>query len=249
MDKISHIKHPVSTCRECKLYNSCLPKSLNKNELNRFEKMIKHKAPLREGEHLFRQGNSLKNLYVIRVGSCKCYSPTIDGRQNISGFYLPGKILGLNAVAGDIHPDSAKVLETSSFCEIPYNDLRDLCYQIPSLQKQYINMICNELLDSQALMLISSKNKAENRLASFLISVSQRMKLRGYSCTDFNMSMARIDIANYLCLANETVSRVFSRFQTEGLIATKGKYVKLLNLHKLNELAGIEVPLKYQESV
>lgn len=249
MDNISHIKQSSTTCQECSLFNFCLPKSLKPTELKRFESIVKHQAPIREGKSIFQQGKVLENLYIIRVGSCKCFSPTIDGRQTISGFYLPGKILGLNAIAEDIHPDSAQTLETSCVCEVSYKALRELCFEIPNLQKQYINMICNELFESQGVKLLTSKNKAENRLASFLMSVSNRMKIRGYSCTDFRMSMARIDIANYLCLANETVSRAFSRFQNEGIITTNGKYIKLIDIDKLHQLAGIEQPLVCRENI
>lgn len=247
MDSISHIKNPSTNCQECSLYHDCLPQALNKNELKQFEAIVHHTPPIREGEHLFKQGTQLEYLYIIRVGSCKCYSPTIDGRQTISGFYLPGKILGLNATAGDVHPDSAQILETTCVCKISYSALQQLRYQIPKLQKQYIDMMCDELLEMQGLKQLTNQHKAENRLASFLMFISNRMKNRGYCCTDFRMSMARIDIANYLCLANETVSRAFKRFQKDGLIDTNGKYITLLNLDKLNELAGLAEPMAYQQ--
>jgi len=216
--------------------------------MKRFQSLIQDKTQLKQGRYIFKKGDKLKNLYVVRTGSYKCCSPTLDGRETINGFYLPGKILGLNAIADDIHPDSAQTLETSSVCEIPYGDLMSLCYQLPNLQQQYIKMLGNELLESQDIKLITSKNTADTRLATYLIGVSNRRKKRGYNCTDFQLSMTRIDLANYLCVANETLSRSFSRFKNEGLIVTKCKQIKLINLNMLKQLAGIKLTLQCRES-
>ena len=248
MDNIRRIKHATATCKECFLFNSCLPKSLNHSELKRFESLRQDKTQLKQGEYIFKQGEKLESLYVVRAGSYKSCSPTLDGGETIGGFYQPGKILGLNAIAGDIHPDSAKTLEKSSVCEIPYNALMSLCYQIPNLQKQYINMICNELLESQDIKIITSKNTVESRLASYLVGISLRRKKRGYNATDFRLCMTRIDLANYLCVANETLSRAFSRFKNEGIITTNCRQIKLIDLNTLMQLAGIELTLTYQES-
>ncbi|MCW8931196.1 MAG: helix-turn-helix domain-containing protein [Gammaproteobacteria bacterium] len=247
MDNIRHLKQPVTTCKNCNLFNFCLPKSLNNSELKRFESLVKKITQIKQNQPIFRQGEKLVNLFVVRTGSYKCSNFTSDGREIIGGFYLPGKILGLNAISSDIHPDSAITLEASNVCEIPYHPLMSLCYEFPELQKQYINMICNELYESQELNLITSNN-TEIRLASYLLSISNRRKKQGYNSTDFQLTMSRYDLANYLCMAHETLSRVFSRFKNEGLIATNYRQIKLIDLDTLMHLAGIEQVLQHHEN-
>ena len=154
------------------------------------------------------------------------------------GFHLPGELLGLGAIHVGHHPCGARALETASVCELPYHRLEELSRRIPSLQHQLLRIMSAEILHDQQLLTLLGKKGAEERLAALLISLSDRYGERGFSYQEFHLSMSRSDIANYLGLAVETVSRLFTRFQDEGLLTAQRKYIRILDLQKMRELAS-----------
>jgi len=238
-NKIVDINSIKVVCKDCSLQQLCLPKSIEEEDIDQLERIIERKLPLKRGTHLFKEGDSFKSIYVVRAGSLKSYSSTIDGQEQITGFHLPGELIGLEAIGKGFHPCSAKTLETSSVCELPFTDLESLSHQLPSLQQQLLKLMSNEILEDQELMLLLGKKTAEARLAAYLLSISERFKQRGFSSSEFYLSMSRNDIASYLGLAVETVSRMFTRFQEEGLIDAERKHIILNDKEKLRQLAGI----------
>lgn len=156
------------------------------------------------------------------------------------GFHLPGELIGLDAIAEGDHPLAAKALETTSVCEIPFSDLESLSTRVHGLQHQLLRIMSQEIRDDEHNMVILGQKSAEERLAAFLIGLSNRFKRRGFSDTQFNLSMSRSDIGNYLGLALETVSRLFTRFQNEGLIRVDRKHIELLDRHHLCMFAGAQ---------
>lgn len=226
-------------CKECSLHQLCLPKSIQDEDLNRLENIIERKMPLKRGGHLFNEGDPFTAIYVVRAGSLKSYSTTIDGQEQITGFHLPGELVGLEAIGSGVHPCSAKTLETSSVCEVPFSDLEELSQHLPSLQHQLLKLMSNEILEDQELMLLLGKKTAEARLAAYLLSISERFAQRGFSASEFYLSMSRNDIASYLGLAVETVSRMFTRFQDENLISAERKHIIINDRDRLRQLAGL----------
>ena len=227
------------SCNECSLHQLCLPQSINGPELEKLDRIIERKKPLKRNELLFQVGSSFDSIYVVRSGSLKTYSPTIDGQEQVTGFHLPGELLGLDAIGSGHHPCVAKALETTSVCEIPFDRLEQLTQELPTLQHQLLRLMSKEIFDDQELMLLLGKKTAEARLSAFLLSISLRFKQRGFSSTEFYLSMSRNDIANYLGLAVETVSRMFTRFQEEGIINAERKHIVINKWDTLQQLAGI----------
>lgn len=227
------------SCNECSLYQLCLPQSITGIELEKLDHIIERKKPLKRNEQLFQVGSPLEVIYVVRSGSLKTYSPTIDGQEQVTGFHLPGELLGLDAIDNGYHPCVAKALETTSVCEIPFDRLEELTQELPTLQHQLLRLMSKEIFDDQELMLLLGKKTAEARLSAFLLNISLRFKQRGFSSTEFYLSMSRNDIANYLGLAVETVSRMFTRFQEEGIIHAERKHIVINNWDTLQQLAGI----------
>lgn len=227
------------TCNECSLHQLCLPQSINGNELDKLDNIIERKKPLKRNEYLFQVGSPFDSIYVVRSGSLKTYSPTIDGQEQVTGFHLPGELLGLDAIGSGQHPCVAKALETTSVCEIPFESLEELTQSMPTLQHQLLRLMSKEIFDDQELMLLLGKKTAEARLSAFLLSISLRFKQRGFSSTEFYLSMSRNDIANYLGLAVETVSRMFTRFQEDGIINAERKHIVINDWDTLQQLAGI----------
>lgn len=225
-------------CDNCGLVSLCLPFSLNHNESEQLEKIIDKSLPLKKGSHLFHQGEPFTSLFAVRAGTIKTYTVTNEGEEQITGFYFPGELIGLNAIDTSYYPISAKVLETSTVCEIPYEDLDQLSDKVPQLRRQLIHAMGKEIREEQQMMLLLSKKTAEERVATFLLKLSDRYKRRGYSASIFRLSMSRNEIGNYLGLAVETVSRIFSRFQKQQLIKVEGKEIEVLSLDELRQSAG-----------
>lgn len=225
-------------CRNCSLSSLCLPMGLAPDDVERLDEIVKRTRPLHRGDFLFRDGDRFRSLYVVKTGSVKTFAPSPEGGEQVLGFHLPGEVIGLDAIDKDIHACSAKVLETSAICEIPFTRLEELTATIPSLQHQMYRLLSKEIGHDTDMLLLLGKKNAEERLAAFLLSLSKRLHKRGLSATDFYLSMSRHEIGNYLGLAVETVSRLFTRFQDDGLMNVDRKHIQLLDVDTLESLVG-----------
>lgn len=229
-------------CKNCTLSTLCLPMGLASEDVERLDNIVRRSKPLHRGDHLFRSGESFRSLYVVKTGSVKTYAPSEEGGEQVLGFHLPGEIIGLDAIDNEIHACSARALETSAICELPFSRLEDLSTSIPSLQHQMYRLLSKEISHDTEMLLLLGKKNAEERLAAFLINMSKRLHQRGLSATDFHLSMSRHEIGNYLGLAVETVSRLFTRFQEEGLLKVDRKHIQLLDLGSLEAILGQSIP-------
>lgn len=230
-------------CRDCTLFELCLPVGIAEADLDQLERIIKRRRPVQRGEYLFQMGQRFESIYAVRSGSVKTYTLTEDGREQVTGFHLPGELVGLDAISGEQHTCTAKALETTSVCEVPYTQLESLWTSIPSLPRQLMRIMSKEVLHDQTLMMLLGKKTAEERLASYLLSVSTRLGQRGFSYHEFNLSMSRNDIGNYLGLAVETVSRLFTRFQDENVLTVQRRNVRIHDLNGLRRIASYpEIP-------
>lgn len=225
-------------CKDCSLAALCLPLSLDLNDLNSLDAIVKRSRPLKKGEYLFRQSDTFNSVYAVRSGSLKTFNITDCGEEQITGFHLPSEFVGLSAMDTEQYPVSAIALETTSICEIPFDRLDELSVSLPQLRRQLMRIMSREIRDEQQMLLLLSKKNAEERIATFLINLSARFRARGYSPYQFRLAMSRNEIGNYLGLAVETVSRVFTRFQQNGLLKAEGKEIHLLKLMELCALAG-----------
>ena len=226
-------------CITCSLSSLCLPLSLNPEDMDVLDSIIKRRQPLKKGEHLFRKGDPFSSVYAVRSGSIKNYLMTNDGEEQITNFHLPSELIGLEGIDCTSYPVSAKAMETTTVCEIPYSRLQELSEEIPDLRKQLFSCMSKELREDKQMMILLSKKTAEQRIAAFLINLSERFKRRGYSPYVFRLPMSRNEIGNYLGLAVETVSRVFTRFQAANLVEVNGKEVNITQRDQLIITADI----------
>ena len=226
-------------CQNCSISELCLPFSLNEQELETLDQIIDHKRPIHKGEQLFSDGEKMKSLYAIRSGTFKTFTVNESGEEQITGFHLPGDLLGFDAIAESEHPSFAKALETSMVCEIPYNTLDGLSNAMPKLKKQILRMMSSEIKTDQEMLTLLNRKNAEQRLATFLATLSTRYKERGLSATEFRLSMTRSDIGNYIGLTVETISRLLNRFHKSELIAVEGKLITIKDIEKLRECAAL----------
>ena len=225
-------------CKDCSLAPLCLPLSLNLEDMDALDEIVKRGRPLKKGEFLFRQGDPFVSVYAVRSGALKTFSLSDAGEEQITGFHLPSEVVGLSGMDAAAYPVSAQAQETTSVCEIPFERLEELSVQLPQLRRQLMRVMSREIRDDQQMMLLLSKKTADERIATFLVNLSARFRARGYSANHFRLSMSRNEMGNYLGLAVETVSRVFTRFQHNGLLKAEGKEVHILDPIQLCALAG-----------
>lgn len=226
------------TCRDCRVKVLCLPLSLCAEELEQFDHIVKRPAVLSRGNYLYRTRDRFRAIYAIRAGSLKTFTLSGDGCEQITGFHLPGDLVGLDAIAMDRHRCAAQALETTSICEIPYDRLEEIGGAIPNLQKQLMRLMSRTIVSDEEHLVVLAKKSAEQRLVTLLVNFARRLRQRGLSAHEFYLSMSRGDIGNYLGLSIETVSRLFTRLQDLNLIAVEHRLVRIHDLLSLQRLTA-----------
>lgn len=238
------MQRPVSpsrlkiACSNCNLRELCLPVDLSPEEMQQVDDLSHLKRGYVRGDYLYRSGDKFQSLYAIHHGSFKTQMLHEDGREQVTGFQMTGEIIGLDAICTDYHTCDAVALENSEVCELPFNKLETLSRELPSLQRHLHKIMSREIVRDQGIMLLLGSMRAEERLAVFLLNLSQRFAARGLPPSRFQLRMSRQEIGSYLGLKLETVSRAFSNFQDGGLIGVKARSVELLDLPGLHALVG-----------
>jgi CRP/FNR family transcriptional regulator len=208
----------------------CLPVGMSHQDLAKMDTLVQERVRVHKGETLYRMGELLTAVYAIRFGTLKTHVTMEDGRTQITGFHLPGEVIGLDGLGEMQHASDATALEDTEVCVIRYDDLQSLSNHLPSLQNQFLRLMSKEITQDQVMLITLGSMRAEERLAAFLINMSERLSARGYSSTEFVLRMSREEIGSYLGLKLETVSRLFSRFAEAGLIQIRQRHVKLVDI-------------------
>lgn len=216
------------SCGSCALHELCLPAGINAEELKQLDTAVKDKRPLERGSALYRDGDPFDSLYVVRSGSLKTFVQNEDGEQQILGFHLPGEIVGFDAMASNRHVSQAEALEHSSICELPYTHLQQVVSAVPALHRQLMRVISREVVEEHRHLALMGKQQAQERLATFLKSLASRYERLQRDGARLTLSMSRYDIANYLGLVVETVSRLFTRMEEMGVLEVNRKSVRIL---------------------
>ena len=227
-----------SRCSSCSMRELCLPVGLNADELSELDRVVEDRVRLRKGETLYRAGDGFRALYAVRLGTFKTTVLAEDGREQVAGYHLQGDLLGLDGLGTERHGCGAVALEDSEVCPIRFESLEEVARSVPPLQHNLHQFLARKISHDHGVMLLLGSMRAEERLASFLLSLSARYRSRGYSSTAFMLRMTREEIGSYLGLKLETVSRLFSRFQDEGVLEVKGRDVRIVDLAALRKLAG-----------
>ena len=226
-----------SNCHNCRMSALCLPLALDSSSMDRLDKVIERGRPIHKNKYIFHGGDPFRAVYAIRSGAVKSFCISDDGSEQVTGFYLPGEIFGWDGIDNNTHSNTATTLETTALCEIPFARFEEISRTMPILQKHFMRLMAKELTSDQELIGLLAKSSAEERVASLLLSLSSRLKRQHLSATQFRLPMSRADIGNYLGLTVETVSRVFSRFQSFDLILCDKKEIEIINLNGLSALA------------
>jgi CRP/FNR family transcriptional regulator len=225
-----------AACSQCSLHELCLSEGLSKEELAKLDSLVGARRKLKRQQNLYRAGEPFEALYAVRTGFFKTDVLLEDGREQVTGFQMAGEILGMDGIGTEAHTCNAVALEDGEVCVIPFAQLEMLSREIQALQHNFHKVMSRELVRDQGLMMLLGTMRAEERLAAFLLNMSQRFTSRGYSAAEFHLRMTREEIGSYLGLKLETVSRTFSRFQEEGFIAVQQKHIRILDGDGLKKL-------------
>jgi CRP/FNR family transcriptional regulator len=225
-----------TACSSCNLRELCLPYGLSLEELERLDDLVSTRRRIKRGDHLYHAGTPFDSIYAIRSGFFKTDVLLPDGRDQVTGFQMAGELLGLDGISTEHHTCNAIALEDSEICSIPFNRLEQLSREIPTLQHHFHQVMSREIVRDHGVMMLLGTMRAEERLAAFLLNLSQRFTARGFSHTEFNLRMKREEMGSYLGLKLETVSRLLSRFQEAGYVAVRQKHIHILDVAGLKAL-------------
>jgi CRP/FNR family transcriptional regulator len=222
------------TCSSCNMRELCLPGAVCIDDLQRVENIVYARRRVKRGEALFNAGDEFKALYAIRSGFFKTSVVDGEGREQVTGFFMGGELMGLDGIGAGHYNGAAIALEDSEVCVMPFALIEEISREVPALQRHLHSVLAREIVRDHGVMMLLGSMRAEERLATFLLNLSKRFVRRGYSASDFHLRMTREEIGSYLGLKLETVSRLFSQFQGADLIDVQQKHVRIL------DIAGLE---------
>ena len=225
----------LSFCSTCAFSQACMAEGMDKRSLMDLHVLVEHIGPFHAGDHIFRVGDPFEAIAAVRAGTVKTYIIDRDGREHVLGFYLPGEVIGLDAIDGETYPCNAVALDTAMLCRFSFPKIAVLATRLPGLQRHLFRLLSRDI---GRAALLAGDWTADQRMAAFLIGLARRLAARGFSPNRFQLTMARTDIANYLRLAPETVSRVLKRFQDEGMLQVERRELEILDRSRLESLAG-----------
>ncbi len=225
------------TCHNCGFNSVCFPRGLSKDEINQLEDVVQRRKVLHKGEFLFRNGDAFQGLIAIKSGMAKLVFHNEQGEEHIVQILLPGEILGFGAIAEQRHHCSAIALDTLSYCELPADQLHRICFRIPTLLDEILRH-ASDAIGNQRTQTLYIKKPAEQRLAAFLLDLSQRYAYRGFSSDHFSIGFTRQELGNYLDLALATVSRTLKQFEKNGWLEVRGKWIRIRDRQPLETLVS-----------
>lgn len=220
-------------CGTCAFSSACVAAGYDKPDLVELQCLVEHVGPFHAGEHVFRTGDPFRAIFAVRAGAVKTRTIDREGREQVLGFYLPGEVIGLDAIYPEHFPCDAVALDTTFFCRFSFPAMSALASRVPAVQQHLFRMLSKEL---GAASLLAGDHNADERVAAFLTDLADRHAARGFSATRIHLSMSRSDIANYLRLAAETVSRMLGRFRAQNLIRIEGRELEVLDPARLREI-------------
>jgi CRP/FNR family transcriptional regulator len=226
-------------CSNCKVRTLCLPAELSPQELNQVEDRVAARIQVKRGAALFSHGDRFKNLYAVRTGFIKTRRTAEDGWTRVTGFHMAGDVVGLDAIASQAHVGDALAMEDADVCIMPFDMVERTGRQVGAFQRHLYRTMSREIVREGAMMMMAGM-QAEQRIASFLMDLSGRLHARGFSRSELLLRMSREEIGSAVGLKLETVSRTFSKFAADGIVAVKQRNVHILDMNALRDAASPE---------
>ena len=235
------INHSIKVaCSNCNMRDLCMPIGLSAEELRRVDELVTRRPIIKRGTTLFRNGEKFTSLYAIRTGFFKTSVTTEDGRDQVTGFQMAGEIMGLDGIVNDHHTCDAIAIEDAEVCVLPFERIEEISREVKALQHHVHKIMSREIVREHGVMLLLGNMRAEERLAAFLLNLLQRLHARGFSQSDLVLRMTREEIGSYLGLTLETVSRTFSKFADDGLIAVNQRHIQIQDADALKRMVNLQ---------
>ena len=235
------INHSIKVaCSNCNMRDLCMPIGLSAEELRRVDELVTRRPIIKRGTTLFRNGEKFTSLYAIRTGFFKTSVTTEDGRDQVTGFQMAGEIMGLDGIVNDHHTCDAIAIEDAEVCVLPFERIEEISREVKALQHHVHKIMSREIVREHGVMLLLGNMRAEERLAAFLLNLVQRLHARGFSQSDLVLRMTREEIGSYLGLTLETVSRTFSKFADDGLIAVNQRHIHIQDADALKRMVNLQ---------
>ena len=228
------------TCGDCGIFGLCFASEVAEHRRHELDRIVRRNRSLKHESHLFNAGQQFRSICVVKSGTIKTYRLSIEGEEIVTGFHLPGELIGLDAIGKAQHPEFAVALDDGRYCDILYRDFEKVLNESPSLNQLMLKLLSADMAETRELLLVIGRMDARARVATFLLNMSRRLKRRGEDGMRFRLAMDRRDIANYLSLTIETVSRTLSWMQKQEMLTVRGKLVQLLDHEALLDTAGRE---------
>jgi CRP/FNR family transcriptional regulator len=227
------------SCSTGRQTDLCLAEGLDPDARAQIERLLLKQVHFPKGGVLYRGGDPFRALFAVRSGSCKTVLISKSGQERVAGFHMEGATIGVDGIGNDRHECQAVALEDTEVCRLQFSELEHLAQYSEQFRHNLYRMLSQEILRAQTLMTTLVARRAEQRLAVFLLELSSQYQTRGYSSREFLLRLSRREIGSYLGIRLETVSRLFTRFQREGLIQVqrRGRSVKLLEPASVSLLA------------
>jgi CRP/FNR family transcriptional regulator len=227
---------PKVACSDCNLRELCMPVGFNADDMQKLDEVVATRRRILQGEMLFRSGEAFTSIFAVRTGFFKTTIASEDGREQVTGFQMAGEIIGLDGIISDHHNCNAVALEDAEVCVMPFANVEALSREFPILQRHVHKVMSREIVRENSVMMILGNMRAEERVAAFLLNLAQRLNARGLSQSELMLRMKREEIASYLGLKIETVSRAFTKFSDEGIIEVKQRYVRIIEPEALKKI-------------
>jgi len=216
-------------CAICPV-QGCLARRCDQDQASAWSEVLAPRQALMPGTPLYRTGERLRALYTVRGGCIKTCTVDAEGNERIRGFYLPGDIIGLDALGEGICRSTVLAVVPSQVCVAPVSDLRQLMLRVPQLAQRMIEQTSRELALAMA---VSGDYNAEQRIAAFLLN----LRARSGAGEVLRLPMAQRDIGNYLRLATETVCRTLKNMERKGWVALGERKVSFIGEARLRAAA------------
>lgn len=223
------------SCTNCSLDEICLPRGLSQQEVENLSIEVKNNITVQKGEYIYRQGDEFNMIVAIKSGSAKLVSCDDQGNEHIISVLLPGELIGFEGLFQNKYNCSAIALENLSYCVLPADKFDALCIEVPGIARELLKHSGEAIKQSQS-QIMASKSSAEEKLAKFLINLSDRLHKRGYSAVQFNITLTRQEIGDHLGLTLETVSRTLKQFQNDDILNVQRKYIEIKDLQGLRKI-------------
>lgn len=228
-------------CSTCNLRGLCPPCCSQPVDVTGLDDFHFNRTKVKAGKALYHQGQAFRNIYAVRVGTFKSSLTLVDGREQVTGFQMAGDLMGWDGIANGTYASNTTALEDAEVCAIPYDQRNGPDANSADLQQAISRLMSWEIVREHSLMMMLGSMNAEERLAAFLLDLSQRLKLRGYSAGEFSLRMSRAEIGSYLGMQLETVSRTFSAFQQLGILVVDKRHIRIGDAAALKRVVGARV--------